>query len=151
MLRNLLRMLILKMVERRFMKLQSDSNDENCWSWRSTPRKSYGSRKHFGLDIQVSFVDETGTQRTYSFQAKEKKAYKELSDEEKQKVKSILYLLDKFCIGDAAYHELTMLCEGLPRSYLIKQCKGEINKLSHIARTPGTAQGACEYLYEFFI
>jgi hypothetical protein len=35
-----------------------------------------------------------------------------------------------------------MLCEGLPRSYLIKKCKDDINKLSHIVRTAGTAQGA---------
>ena len=35
-----------------------------------------------------------------------------------------------------------MLCEGLPRSYLIKQCKDDINKLSHIVQIPGTAQGA---------
>ncbi|CAB3992347.1 Hypothetical predicted protein [Paramuricea clavata] len=35
-----------------------------------------------------------------------------------------------------------MLYDGLPRSYLIRQCKDEINKLSHIVRTPGTAPGA---------
>ena len=99
--------------------------------------------KTFGLDIQnVSFVDEKGTQHAFSYKPKEKRAYKELSEEDKQKVKNILFILDKFCIGDAAYHELTMLCEGLPRSYLIKQCKDDINKLSHIVRTPGTAQGA---------
>ncbi|CAB3978408.1 Hypothetical predicted protein [Paramuricea clavata] len=99
--------------------------------------------KTFGLDIQdVSFVDENGKQHTFSYQSKEKRGYKDLSEEEKQKVKNILFILDKFCIGDASYHELTMLYDGLPRSYLIKQCKDEINKLSHIVRTPGTAPGA---------
>ena len=59
-------------------------------------------------------------------------------------MKSVLFLLDKFCIGDTAYHELT-LCSGgedLPCSYLIKQCKDDLNKLCHIARTPGVAPGA---------
>ena len=95
--------------------------------------------KTFGLEIQdVSFVDEKGTQNAFSYKPKEKQANKELSEEDTHKVKKILFILDKFCIGDAAYHELTMLCEGLPRSYLIKQCKYEINKLSHIVRTSGT-------------
>ena len=47
-------------------------------------------------------------------------------------------------IGDAAYHELTMAPggEGLLRSYLVKQCKNDMNKLCHVSRTPGTAEGA---------
>ena len=32
--------------------------------------------------------------------------------------------------------------DGLPRSYLIKQCKEELNKLCHITGVPGPAQGA---------
>jgi hypothetical protein len=47
--------------------------------------------------------------------------------------------MDKFCIGEAAYHELTC-CPGgeeLPRSYLVKQCKENLNKLCSIERTPG--------------
>lgn len=52
--------------------------------------------------------------------------------------------MDKFCIGEAAYHELTC-CPGgeeLPRSYLVKQCKEDLNKLCSIERTPGEASGA---------
>lgn len=57
------------------------------------------------------------------------KGYTQLSDEEQQDIQQ--YLLDKFCIGEAAYHELTC-CPGgeeLPRSYLVKQCKENLNKL----------------------
>ena len=32
--------------------------------------------------------------------------------------------------------------EDLPRSYLIKQCKDDLNKMCHITRTPGAAAGA---------
>lgn len=37
-----------------------------------------------------------------------------------------------------------MVCEGdyLPKSYLIKQCKETLNKMCHITRTRGAAQGA---------
>ena len=54
------------------------------------------------------------------------------------------FLTDKFCISGSAYHELTMTTggENLPRSYLIKQCKENLNQLCHITRTPGTADGA---------
>ena len=96
----------------------------------------------FGLEIQdISFTDGKGALYFFSYRSKEKRQYKNLP-EEKQKVKTILFLLDQFCIGNAAYHELTMLCDGLPRSYLIKQCKDEMNKMSHIVRTPGAAHGA---------
>ena len=101
--------------------------------------------KTFGLDVQdVNFKDEKGRHYTFSYEQNQKQAYKELSEEEQKRVQSVLFILDKFCIGDAAYHELSMLCEnyGLPRSYLIKQCKDEVNKINHIVRNPGPAQGA---------
>ena len=59
-------------------------------------------------------------------------------------MKSVLFLPDEFCISDAAYHELTLASGGqdLPRSYLIKQCKENLNLLCHISRTPGEADSA---------
>ena len=52
--------------------------------------------KTFGLDIQdVSFVDEKGTQHAFSYKPKEKRAYKELSEEDKQKVKNILFIFGR--------------------------------------------------------
>ena len=98
----------------------------------------------FGLKLEsVNFVDEKGATRRLSYSDKCRKSYKDLPVEEQENIKSILYVLDKFCVGDAAYHELTMQCEnGLPRSYLIKQCKDDLNKMCHITRTPGLEQGA---------
>lgn len=34
-----------------------------------------------------------------------------------------------------------MVCDGLPRSYLVKQCKNHLNELSHLTVTPGKSQG----------
>ena len=112
---------------------------------KSHTAKALWFAKTFGLDVQhVHFMDDRGRHHTFTYEPKKKKGYHELSEEEKQKVQNVLFILDKFCIGDAAYHELTMLCENnsLPRSYLIKQCKDEMNKINHIVRTPGPAQGA---------
>ena len=48
-----------------------------------------------------------------------------------------MYLVDKFCVSDEFYHELTMIENGLPSSYLIKQCRNNLNKLYHVTPTPG--------------
>ena len=52
-----------------------------------------------------------------------------------------MYLLDRFYISDAFYHELTATCNCLPRSYFIKQLRSDMNILCHIQRTPGKADG----------
>ena len=67
-----------------------------------------------------------------SFQDQSNSKYSSLSDGERKQIEEILYLLDKFCVGDSFYHELTMVTGGLPKSYLIQQCRGDLNKLCHI-------------------
>jgi hypothetical protein len=98
-----------------------------------------------GLHLdKVNFVDNCGKPYSLLFGGKTGKSYKELPVEEQQKVEQILYIMDKFCIGEATYHELTCCLGGknLPRSYLIKKCKEDINKLIYIQRTPGEPNGA---------
>jgi hypothetical protein len=63
--------------------------------------------------------------------------YEALPEKQKTTVKEVLHILDRFCVGDAAYHSLTVLESGLPRSYMVKQCRGDINGTFHITRTPG--------------
>lgn len=55
---------------------------------------------------------------------------------------TLLYLLDKFCTGDEFYHELSIISDRLPQSYLIKQKRNELNKLCHVERIPGMYPGA---------
>lgn len=101
--------------------------------------------KTYGLTLDsASFTDQKGVNHTLSFTDQEKKKYQQLPEEEKEKIKQILFILDKCSGGEAGYHELTMTPVGteLPRSYLIKQCKESFNKLSHIERMPGKADGA---------
>lgn len=61
-----------------------------------------------------------------SFQGEAKSKFSTLSEEEKNS------LLDKFCVGDAFNHELSMTTDGLPRSYLVKQCRDELYKMCQI-------------------
>ena len=89
--------------------------------------------------------DKEGTAHTLSYAESGKKAsYSSPLQEEQEKGMPILFLLDKFCVSEAAYHELTMLPEwdSLPKSYLVRQCNEELNGMCHIERTPGSAPGA---------
>lgn len=109
--------------------------------------KSLWFARTLGLNLDSAwFRDENGENYKIDYNVSEDqpKSYKDLSEEEQEKIKSVLFLTDKFCVSDAAYHELTMVTGGekLPRSYLIKQCKDNLNQLCHITRTPGEADGA---------
>ena len=70
------------------------------------------------------------------------KQYETLSEADKEKVESVLYLMDKFSVGDAFIHELSMAVDGIPKSYLIRQCRNKLNSACSIMSTPGDAPGA---------
>lgn len=54
----------------------------------------------------------------------------------------ILYLLDRFCISDKAYHELTQISKELPQSYKVKELRSSIDKRVEITRITGEIPGA---------
>ena len=62
--------------------------------------------------------------------------------EDDDKVEQVLSLLDKFCASDELYHELTIMCDELPKSYLIKQKRKQLNDICTIERVPGHYPGA---------
>ncbi|CAB4024927.1 Hypothetical predicted protein, partial [Paramuricea clavata] len=66
----------------------------------------------------------------------------DLKESDKENLEKILFLLDKFCVGDEVYHELSILSDDLPKSYLIKQLRSDLNKTYHIERTAGKCPGA---------
>lgn len=68
--------------------------------------------------------------------------YDSLSDDSKCKVEAILFLMDKFAVGDAFIHELSMVVDGMPRSYLIKQCRNKLNSICAVKPTAGAEPGA---------
>ena len=89
-------------------------------------------------------IDEFGKIRWLSIGSeKGSRSYKDLPEKEKEDIQQVLFIMDKFCIGEAAYHELTCCAGGeeLSRSYLVKKCKEDLNKLCSIERTSGEANG----------
>ena len=56
--------------------------------------------------------------------------YMRLPEEEKEKVKKLVYILDRFGVSIQAYHEVTQL-EGndtMARSYVIEECQADLNE-----------------------
>lgn len=101
--------------------------------------------RSFGLELlEIKLQDEEGVpyNLVYSTPTSSSCGYSKLTEDEKNKVEQVLFLLDKFCVGDEVYHELSMILEGLPKSYLVKQSRSELNKTYHIERTPGKFPGA---------
>ena len=43
----------------------------------------------------------------------------------------VLFSLDIFYVGDSFYHELTMIIDGLPNSYIVKQRRVQLNDICH--------------------
>lgn len=71
-------------------------------------------------------------------------SYECLSDDEKEKVKSLLYILDSFGISDETDHAIAIQNDGLIRSYIVKQCRQSINGtcMCQISKTTGESPGA---------
>jgi hypothetical protein len=66
--------------------------------------------------------------------------YENLNLEDKDLLKQLVFLLDKFCVSDAA--QLSKIYDDMPRKYLLIQCREDINKIYHIERLQGNKPGA---------
>ena len=67
-----------------------------------------------------------------------------MPEEERHKIKDLLFILEKINVSESAYRELTVFCDGLPRTYLVSsmQCQEDINSLYHFERITGNIPGA---------
>ena len=93
--------------------------------------------KAFGLEIEsIRVCDCKGQSHNMNYKDRD-----QISSEEKEKLKKVLYLHDRFYISDAFYHELTLISDNLPKSHLIKQLRSDMNTLCRIQRTPGNPEG----------
>ena len=116
--------------------------------------------KNFGLEIKSIKVQEKDTGKEHELHSQKLESelnideipemcdshqtharFASLPNSEKEKIEQILFLLDKFCVGDSFFHELTMVVDGLPKSYLVKQARNELNSLCHLEKLPGMNNG----------
>lgn len=77
----------------------------------------------FGLTLHsIKVNDNAGNLTDLSFHSADggsKTSFHNLPEEDKDTVRALLYIMDKCCVGDVAYHELSMQLNDVPRSYLI--------------------------------
>ena len=86
----------------------------------------------YGLKLSSLKVKEMESSDTYTLDFPSDNTVK---DEET--IEQVLFLLDTFCASDELYREFTLAYDDLPRSYLVKQKRSELNKLSNIEKVPG--------------
>jgi hypothetical protein len=104
---------------------------------KTNAEKALWFLESFGLKLdKLSLIDINGDDVNLQYNGAKKAGYQYLMEEEQHLVKNVVYIMDKFCVSDVAYHKFTMFDQGLPRSHLIKQCKQDVNKISCISRTP---------------
>ena len=108
-------------------------------------QRALWSAKSVGLEVEFIAMKEvkTGSKHNAKMVSDEQQenivtGLDSLLKEEKEKLDQILFLLDKFFVGDLFYHELSMINDDLLKSYLIK----EWHDMNHIISTPGRAEGA---------
>ena len=95
--------------------------------------------RSYGLELShIKLQDTEGSNYNLDFQNDTTPS--DLKESDKENLEN--FLLDKFCVGDEVYHELSILSDDLPKSYLIKQLRSDLNKTYHIERTAGKCPGA---------
>ena len=67
-----------------------------------------------------------------------------MPEEERQKIKDLLFILEKFNVSESAKRELKVFCDGLPRIYLVSSMAG----IYHFERISGNIPGA--YVTSYF-
>ncbi|XP_070549167.1 uncharacterized protein [Ptychodera flava] len=117
----------------RQIKQLKSNVDKALWFAKSFGLQLDSVKLHeqYGQTVKLDYTETNGNGGTYD----------KLSEQEKEKIRSILYIMDRFCIGDASYHEFTYISDDLPKSYLIKQCRQKMNECYFIERTPGWEEG----------
>ena len=111
-------------------KLVSEANNETrtLKAFLSRANMALWFASSFGLELQTLKVKENETRQVHTVNFQHKNSFREpassinecdrastfstLPEEEKNRVEQILFLLDKFCVGDNFYHELSMMVDG---------------------------------------
>ena len=70
--------------------------------------------------------------------------YDKLHEEDKDKIKTVLFIINKFSVSFRDYSGLAQEFQELPRPYLVERQQKEIDKTwsEQITHTPGTHPGA---------
>ena len=85
-------------------------------------------------------IEDIGTGETESFNLESgdySKIHPESSTSGNNNAEMVLFVKDRFGLSDTAYHELTMVCQHLPRSCKLKKLAGHLHSQWDIKPCPG--------------
>jgi hypothetical protein len=71
-----------------------------------------------GIMHEISSQHQFSTEETSSSGDEKHVRFSSLPNDKKEKIDQILFLLDRFCVGDKFLHELTMICRWLAKVIL---------------------------------
>ena len=71
-------------------------------------------------------------------------AHASLPEDEKEKIKSLLFIMNKFSVSLQAYHEISQLLKDAPRKHYIDSCQKTLDEqwLNRLKHMPGCVPGA---------
>lgn len=129
--------------EKRFEELTPKTRFRTLKKLESDAQRALWFLNTFGLTPKcMTLTSAKGKDISLDFKEKECCDFSSMSPEDQDKIRKLVFLMDRFCVSDAAYHELTMVHNDMPRSYLLVQCRNEVNKTFEIERLPGNVPGA---------
>lgn len=79
---------------------------------------------------------------TFFLTGQPNKPYDNLDEEEKENIRALLFIMDRFSISQEGYHELTQVENSLPMTYLTESCTKVLDSKWEVTRTLGDAPGA---------
>ncbi|KAJ7391497.1 hypothetical protein OS493_018546 [Desmophyllum pertusum] len=71
-----------------------------------------------------------------------------LTDEDIDQINLLLYTKERFNVSNEAYHELSMICKDLPRSWKVRERIKAINSKWNLSSTPGDTCGIQQSIKE---
>ena len=125
-------------------KVSNTQKQRKLKELRTNAQKALWFLESFGFKLSnITLTDLNHKKTNIHYENKTKVCYNFLNEADKDTIKNVVFIMDQFCVSDAAYHEFSMIDkEGLPHSYLIKQCRQDLNRLWSILRTSGECPGA---------
>ena len=98
---------------KKFTEVQEKQQQRKLRELKTKAERALWFAETFGLKLSfMEFLDNNGKTHSINYQEQGAKSFQELSKEDQDKMKEIVFLTDKFSIGEAAYHELTLSCGG---------------------------------------
>jgi hypothetical protein len=104
--------------EKEFSEITENNKSRKIKEYKSKAETALWFVESYGLVPQYLKLESTDGQTvTVDFNPSSSKySYQDLPEEERQQIKDLLFILEKFNVSESAYRELTVFCDGLPRT-----------------------------------